>query len=312
MSKPITGELRPGKPTGRLEGEVMEINVEAWTGAEWASVGKEWVPITDEVRAQLERGTKPQVMSVASVTSEIKAEATQDLLTTEQKLLRAIGLGDELPALKAAEEQLEASGLGEALAAVVQSRIGVNPEDTLPTNAGRESITALPPGYYDATEGGAKQYSLREFGSLIESDPRLMEAQQENINQMMAAFYPPGKESKTMIVSSWPNPNEIPHPPLKGELENSGFNVNYYSVEIKHPKREGKAPYTFEVEDLIEAMDLTFHEGNVLKSLIRSVNERNHGQQKKGSDYVRDAEKMVHSSKEELRRRQLRALEGKK
>jgi hypothetical protein len=119
-------------------------------------------------------------------------------------------------------------------------------------------------------------------------------------------------DTSALIDRSGDKGSAIVAPPEAPELENSGFNVNYYSIEVKNPKREGKAPYTFEVEDIIEAADLTFHEGNVLKSLIRSVNERNHGQQKKGSDYVRDAEKMVHSSSEELRRRKLRALEGKK
>lgn len=87
--------------------------------------------------------------------------------------------------------------------------------------------------------------------------------------------------------------------------EHSGFNVNYYSIEIKHPKRPDRAPYVFEVEDLIQASNMTFQEGTLLKSLFRSVMEREFGIGKVGGDYIRDAEKMVHSAQEVLRARKI-------
>jgi hypothetical protein len=88
--------------------------------------------------------------------------------------------------------------------------------------------------------------------------------------------------------------------------EHSGGNVNYYSVPIKNPKRPERPPYIFEVEDLIQALNLGFHEGNVLKSLVRSATERELGLIKRGGDALRDAEKMVHSSQEILRDRKLK------
>lgn len=88
--------------------------------------------------------------------------------------------------------------------------------------------------------------------------------------------------------------------------EHSGFDVNYYSVRIDHPKRPEREPYTFEVEDLIQALELGFHEGTILKSLVRSATARQLGLLKQGGDSIRDAEKMVHSAKEELRARKLR------
>lgn len=94
--------------------------------------------------------------------------------------------------------------------------------------------------------------------------------------------------------------------------ENSGFNVSYYSVAVDHPKRPERKPYIFEVEDLIETLNMTFHEGTVLKSLIRSCVERELDMRKVGADYIRDAEKMIHSSKETLRIRKLRATKGLK
>lgn len=88
--------------------------------------------------------------------------------------------------------------------------------------------------------------------------------------------------------------------------EHSGGDVNYYSVRIDHPKRSEREPYTFEVEDLIQALNLDFHEGTVLKSLVRSATERELGLVKQGGDAIRDAEKMIHSSQEILRARKLK------
>lgn len=93
--------------------------------------------------------------------------------------------------------------------------------------------------------------------------------------------------------------------------EHSGHNVNYYSVPVPHPKRPEREPYIFEVEDLIQALNLNFHEGTVLKSLVRSATERELALIKLGGDAIRDAEKMIHSSQEILRDRKLKQLKGK-
>src|SRR5580765_440841 len=47
----------------------------------------------------------------------------------------------------------------------------------------------------------------------------------------------------------------------------TGGDVNYYLIEVPHPKRND--PYVCEVEDLIESLDMTFAEGTILKSLVR-------------------------------------------
>lgn len=109
------------------------------------------------------------------------------------------------------------------------------------------------------------------------------------------------QKAKPVFEKSTLQPNDE-----RRKVENSGFNVNYYSVEIKHPKRKDRAPYIFEVEDLIQALNLGFHEGTILKSLVRSATERELGLAKVGNDAIRDAEKMVHSSQEELRARKLK------
>lgn len=80
----------------------------------------------------------------------------------------------------------------------------------------------------------------------------------------------------------------------KDNNELSGGDVNYYLLEIKDPKR--LAPYTAECEDIIEALELTFAEGNVLKALWRSANMRKHGHGKRGQDMdgIYDGDKIAY------------------
>jgi hypothetical protein len=69
----------------------------------------------------------------------------------------------------------------------------------------------------------------------------------------------------------------------------TGSNVNYYLIDIKKPKR--LEPYTAEVEDIIESLNMTFAEGTVLKSLIRLCKLRQNGG-KPGSTELYEAEKI--------------------
>lgn len=76
-------------------------------------------------------------------------------------------------------------------------------------------------------------------------------------------------------------------------LRNSGGNVNYYLLDIKHPKR--LAPGTVECEDVIAALGMTFEEGCAFKALWRRCAARTLGQQKLSYDGgVYDAEKLLH------------------
>jgi hypothetical protein len=79
----------------------------------------------------------------------------------------------------------------------------------------------------------------------------------------------------------------------------TGSDTNYYLVEVPQPKR--LPPYTMEVEDIIEVLNMTFAEGSVLKALIRSCVARKTGVIKEnypGLTY--DTEKMVYYSQRRL------------
>lgn len=80
----------------------------------------------------------------------------------------------------------------------------------------------------------------------------------------------------------------------------TGLDVNYYLVDIKDPKR--LVPYTAECEDIIEALGMTFAEGNAFKAIWRSCAARTLGKVKPSHDAagIYDAEKVIYSGKRML------------
>jgi hypothetical protein len=91
----------------------------------------------------------------------------------------------------------------------------------------------------------------------------------------------------------------------EAEQEYTGKSVSYYKVFVDHPTSEGVEPYYIECNDIIEALNLSFAEGNVLKSLFRRAVARKYGITKKGyDDGLYDAEKMVFFSERVLKQEQ--------
>lgn len=79
-----------------------------------------------------------------------------------------------------------------------------------------------------------------------------------------------------------------------GQPEYTGASVSYYKFPVEHPTEEGRAPYVIEVNDIIEALDLSFAEGNVIKATLRQAIARKLNLQKKGyEDGLYDSEKVV-------------------
>ena len=75
--------------------------------------------------------------------------------------------------------------------------------------------------------------------------------------------------------------------------EHTGRDVNYYVVHIPQPKRQ--EPYTAECEDIIEALGMSFHEGNAFKAVWRTCAARTLGLAKKGNTALYNAEKVMHA-----------------
>lgn len=78
--------------------------------------------------------------------------------------------------------------------------------------------------------------------------------------------------------------------PIKEEY--TGSSSSYYTVQVKHPTTSTE-PYTVECNDIIEALDMDFAEGNAFKAIWRKAMARK-GVKKKGYDNgVYDSEKVV-------------------
>lgn len=100
------------------------------------------------------------------------------------------------------------------------------------------------------------------------------------------------------------NPTYDPVLKIQAETTLQAGRTNYYLVWVEHPQREDQAPYRAECEDLIEALGLTFDEGNIFKEIWRTANARK-GNGKPGQDDLRAGQKIVHYAKRILRKVEL-------
>ena len=74
-------------------------------------------------------------------------------------------------------------------------------------------------------------------------------------------------------------------------INSSGTDNNYWLLNIRNPKR--LSPYNVECEDIIEAMNMSFQEGEAFKAIWRKAGQRM-GNGKPGNTALRDAEKVAH------------------
>lgn len=85
---------------------------------------------------------------------------------------------------------------------------------------------------------------------------------------------------------------------VEGEEEGSapeytGGSVSYYTVRVENPTTPGVDAYDAECNDIIEALDMNYAEGNAFKAIWRRAAARK-GLKKKGyTDGLYDAEKVV-------------------
>lgn len=272
-------ELKDGLPTGRLNANATMAEVSCYTEEagpdqilRQVPCGTRWIPVTDEMRRKMQGC----IVSMVDITPELAERLYAGDPSQPQVLpvkVRSIEVGDGWGKQEGDAKEVVAVG------GITFATMNVGPADiarvTSPSAGVPNSMAAVLS--YDYSHVTADNLKPEESGtaSTCEEDRRQHER----------------REFKE---------------------ENSGGNVNYYCVPIDKPKRPERAPYIFEVEDLIQALNMTFHEGTVLKSLVRSCVERELGMRKVGADYIRDAEKMVHSSAETLRIRRIRGEKGLK
>lgn len=81
---------------------------------------------------------------------------------------------------------------------------------------------------------------------------------------------------------------------MKTNDEYTGGSTTYYQVDVTYPINEQAQPYTAECQDIIDALGMTFNEGNAFKALWRRCAARTLGKSKRGyTDGLYDAEKVV-------------------
>lgn len=68
---------------------------------------------------------------------------------------------------------------------------------------------------------------------------------------------------------------------------------HYYRVTVRTPMSDELDPYVAECADIIEALDMTFNEGECFKALWRACRARQ-GHGKPGGSQMYDAEKVAH------------------
>lgn len=79
---------------------------------------------------------------------------------------------------------------------------------------------------------------------------------------------------------------------FKSKTEYTGGGVSYYTVRVKNPTKQGRDAYDAECNDIIEALEMDFAEGNAFKAIWRRAAARQ-GKCKKGyTDGLYDAEKV--------------------
>lgn len=71
----------------------------------------------------------------------------------------------------------------------------------------------------------------------------------------------------------------------------TGGSSDYYKVQIKNPTTPFKTPYEAECNDIIEALQMNFAEGNAFKALWRKAAARL-GNGKQGTTALYDSEKV--------------------
>jgi hypothetical protein len=85
----------------------------------------------------------------------------------------------------------------------------------------------------------------------------------------------------------------------------SGHHVSYYAVDVQHTTKGGPL-YRAEAMDIIDALDMTFAEGEAFKAVWRCAADRI-GAHKEGNDTARDAEKVMYYGEQMLARERRRA-----
>lgn len=120
---------------------------------------------------------------------------------------------------------------------------------------------------------------------------------EEYVGKTLELYENPCNDSRSIALwvpdksDYWYFDNEWLTQVFEDEQEHTGGSVNYYKVVVKSPTTFEQA-YWAECNDIIEALDMNYAEGNAFKAIWRRCAERQ-GKKKKGNNTFYDAEKIV-------------------
>ena len=188
-------------------------------------------------------------------------------------------------------------------------------ENSHPTYGGRGETTKEYRQYYHdghTTIDGYTVFDLKELKLSVDDNVRVFFASsfKSMIGKPIRSPYPQvskGAMDKWLeLNASGANLENVPFgedPPEKNEQveglkekqpEYTGGSVSYYSVPITNPTTPGRQPYIAECNDIIEALNMSYAEGNALKAIWRVCAATNLGLMKAGyKDKLYDSEKVV-------------------
>ena len=111
--------------------------------------------------------------------------------------------------------------------------------------------------------------------------------------EVRTSMYPDRKgHAKSAGLWCWGvRPDSITHYRVVRSAPSSGGNNDYYVANITNPKR--LEPCRVECEDVIQALGMTFGEGEAFKAIWRGCAARM-GNGKPGDTAMRNAEKVIH------------------
>ena len=98
------------------------------------------------------------------------------------------------------------------------------------------------------------------------------------------------------LITGWDNPTNLkPVAGIKPQALSGGklTGDHYYRVKVEGPMSAELAPYVAECADIIEALGMTFNEGEAFKAIWRLAASRQ-GRGKPGNKAQYDADKAAH------------------
>ncbi len=142
-----------------------------------------------------------------------------------------------------------------------------------------------------AMSGNPETVEHKEVDELSERDEALAEV--DRLNEELVALGTPVVFANLEDYLGKENYATLEAMANHKEAVGSGGSSSYYTVKVTNPTTKANREYFAECNDIIEALDMRFGQGNAFKALWRAAAAQNLGKLKAGNDVIRDYEKVI-------------------